>query len=814
MGESIYNSYWQAVLPEILQQLKNGKRTAQIVVKELAQFGKRQSYYANFLIRNGKLTNPDNAFAQGRDLFAVLKELAYFKENLIDKTVQITITKDLLLKMEVLQSAAPDFYTDEDFNQLNRFAKQIKIAGNEEHKKTYDYLKTTYTKTAYWAREVQKNIFPRGAVAVLQKPTNQANKFEFYQWAKIYPNEEAYDYEALAFTVGINTDREFVIKIDTVGLGATDERRILYLTERGDEGNSVIVKALTEEEVLAEGWEQLIAKTASIILEQQPAFDALFKKFQGLNDVVITPEKAKTAMIERNGPLNTIYYGPPGTGKTYELQSLFNRFTIQKTVQTKEEFLEEQISELTWWETVAATLADLKKATVPEIEKHEFMKIKVKQSSTTNVKQVIWGSLQSRTDANCENVKFTDRREPAIFWKDEHSVWTVLDEKMQSETPEILEFVTRVKNFKPSAGSVQKNYKMVTFHQNFSYEDFVEGIKPVFNKYSVEDLEYQIEHGVFYQACNEAAKLAGYVNLQECINDTEENRRAKIASAEPYALFIDEVNRANVSSVLGELITLIEDDKRLGNRNEVVDIVLPYSKNRFGVPGNLHIAGTMNTADRSVEALDTALRRRFVFKAMAPMPELLHPKEMLNRFYNQPEFKTMGWEDEPFSSSADLLYSLLGIDDNIEQALQDQKYDDTERLWLKSDFDVYDDSQFTGVRLDLLLAKINQRLTVLLSKDHTIGHAWFIHVYNLNDLRETFKNKILPLLAEYFYNDYAKIGLVLGKAFVKSTTVQAELFSNFHEAEELASEYNDRIVYSLNDPMLLDIKDFQSIYGR
>jgi len=187
----------------------------------------------------------------------------------------------------------------------------------------------------------------------------------------------------------------------------------------------------------------------------------------------------------------------------------------------------------------------------------------------------------------------------------------------------------------------------------------------------------------------------------------------KDKKVKPYVLIIDEINRGNVSQIFGELITLIEETKRLGNTEEL-QVTLPYSKDKFSVPSNLYIIGTMNTADRSVEALDTALRRRFSFVEMMP------------------------------------------------------------------DLEVLNDKSVNGVDLRELLEIINKRIEVLLGRDHTIGHSYLINVQSDNDLRNTFKNNIIPLLQEYFYGDYEKIGMVVGKGFFAKTEQYAKsLFADF-----------------------------------
>lgn len=220
---------------------------------------------------------------------------------------------------------------------------------------------------------------------------------------------------------------------------------------------------------------------------------------------------------------------------------------------------------------------------------------------------------------------------------------------------------------------------------------------------------------------------------------TNKSDDVKTKKKQNFVLIIDEINRGNVSQIFGELITLIEEDKRLG-AIEALEVTLPYSKERFGVPPNLFIIGTMNTADRSVEALDAALRRRFSFEEMPPKPILIA---------NEGELKATS-----------------GFLDNIE--------------------------------LPLLLNTINKRIEKLLDKDHQIGHSYFMSVKNYKDLKSAFQNKIIPLLQEYFFGDYGKIGLVIGKEFFQTIEKDDEnIFADFEDYD--ASSFAERTIYKLKD---------------
>ncbi|MCY4559739.1 MAG: AAA family ATPase [Chloroflexi bacterium] len=273
---------------------------------------------------------------------------------------------------------------------------------------------------------------------------------------------------------------------------------------------------------------------------------------------------------------------------------------------------------------------------------------------------------------------------------------------------------------------------MVTFHQNYAYEDFVEGIRPALTptggdrRAESAELGYELRPGVLRRIC-EAAEKADQVR---------------------FVLIIDEINRGNIAKIFGELITLIEPSRRIGSV-DATTVTLPYSGDEFGVPDNLYIIGTMNTADRSIQQLDTALRRRFTFVEMMPDPD--HPL----------------------------------VPDNV-----------------------------ASVNCRKMLGAMNERIALLMDREHQIGHTYLLEVESIEDLADRFRNRIFPLLQEYFYDDWRRIDAVLGgNAFVRKDKTGNGYSKLLIEKLDLVDE--ERVTHERlpdDDPAWNRAEEYQRIY--
>nr|WP_315424291.1 AAA family ATPase [uncultured Pedobacter sp.] len=464
-------------------------------------------------------------------------------------------------------------------------------------------------------------------------------------------------------------------------------------------------------------------------------------------------------------PKNQILYGPPGTGKTYH--------TINKALAIIENKTEEEIN--------LEQRKELNKRFNEYIADGQIVFTTFHQSMA--YEDFIEGIKPLKPQPEDSYTKYDI--ESGIFKRICQSALTPNFQKFNSAYNLLVEELSEVESLELKTPRGKEFAVSLNSNGNLNLHTGKERTKQgVLTK---ENIERQI---------NSEDKFLGWEGYFAGVITYLKNKYsyAQNGVAKNFVLIIDEINRGNVSQIFGELITCIEDSKRLGS-DEAIEVVLPYSKNKFGVPNNVYLIGTMNTADRSVEALDTALRRRFSFVEMLPKPSLVSPEKMIWDLWWK--YESVDWDEVEFAEHERSLHHLLGENDLIVLPNNEKDHIWDEIKINGIDEHVFDDFKF-NLNLKDLLERINLRLEKLLSRDHTIGHAFFLGIKNEDDLYSAFFNKIIPLLQEYFFGDYGKIGLVLGSDFVKEIGLDdRKLFADFkYDDEDLLLE---KKVYRIND---------------
>ncbi|MCE3074654.1 McrB family protein [Chryseobacterium gwangjuense] len=658
-----------------------------------------------------------------------------------------------------------NFFEKQEIDILTQYSSKLKT---NDLQSVYDNLKTTYKKVEYWASLVKEKVFKEGEIKIIKKPTNQANIFEFYQWAKIYPSKEDLKNKILAYTVSVEKNEKLVIKIDSVGLSENSLLRKEYYRFRKD---NIIVKEYYLKDF--SGWDDLVNITVRDIMNFEPLF-------YSLKEILIQKNKTTIKMMNSENkkdiiPINQILYGPPGTGKTYntivkavKIANPNFHFTDRERIKKEYERLvdNEQIVFTTFHQSMS--YEDFIEGIKPDVKKDNVI---------YDIIPGIFVELCSKAKDNLDSSKDKDvfhlPFESAFSkfkdeWEEDDSMKFPLKTKGKDYT--IIGFTKKSIQFKKSSGSTSHTLSINTLKEYY------------YNKREVKKSGV----GIYYPAILE--KLYDYPN--------DVNAKSEVLN---YVLIIDEINRGNVSNIFGELITLIEESKRIGNSEEL-QVTLPYSKEKFGVPSNLYIIGTMNTADRSIEALDTALRRRFCFEEMLPITDLLTPSAMYCRLLWK--YESVDWSDREFVEKEEDLFNLL----NVSTEWIDKRKDIWSEMKVtmdKNKSDYFKGFNYSGVNLKNLLETINKRIEVLLDRDHTIGHSYFIDVYSFDDLKKVFKNNIIPLLQEYFYGDYEKIGWILGEGFfIEKELDKKLLFTKFFRQSKPEFE----LKYQLVDVDKIDMK--------
>ncbi len=496
-----------------------------------------------------------------------------------------------------------------------------------------------------------------------------------------------------------------------------------------------------------------------------------YKKISGIQ----TPDKPIAPKTVQRMSLNNILYGPPGTGKTYHSINYAVAIIENKPVEyicledrssVKERYekyiKEERIAFCTFHQSLGyEDFIEGIKPVEPGSEEEQLsyavedgiFKRMCVNASFTFLREDITAETETALDFSAAYDRYVNTVNELLLKGEEVKIQTisggvVMVDNISQKNNIIIKHVNGSREYIVSKNRLSKLAQaypdlneLTNINDQFraeiggsnssAYWAVLNAVRQMSNKNIIKNVSLQLEKDYSYDD-------------KKRIIETMKNDDYKTENPKQYVLIIDEINRGNVSQVFGEIITLMEDDKRLG-ADESIKAILPYSKGNFGVPCNLHIIGTMNTADRSVEALDTALRRRFSFINMEPEPEKLKTTE-------------------------------------------------------------------DGINLSEMLSVINNRLSILKDNDHTIGHAWLWNVQNLNQLKEVFKTKILPLLKEYFYNDYEKLGLVLGDSFFEPhNQVNSNVFANFSGGNGLAMQYDQSWQFQLKSVENLTLSDFLTL---
>ncbi|WP_144716933.1 McrB family protein [Campylobacter coli] len=460
-------------------------------------------------------------------------------------------------------------------------------------------------------------------------------------------------------------------------------------------------------------------------------------------------QQISSEMENKNIPLNQILYGPPGTGKTYH--------TIDKALKILGENLESR---------------DEKKAKFDEYVKNGQIVFTTFHQSYGYEEFVEGIKPMINNEANSQEIQYEikdgvfkelcEKANKNYFLSNKNKNEIDLDKLIFEFANYINQnFINKGDEF-PLENKV--NIKKILLNSKDEYRSFLLGgsikspqrltidiIKRDYLDFknrkilSFKDIKPKYDSQSDYHG-NAIYYFMFYNKLKEFENIQNEKFKIKKENLNSYIIIIDEINRGNVSKIFGELITLIEPSKRIGEKEEL-KVRLPYSGDEFGVPKNVYILGTMNTADRSITSLDTALRRRFEFIEMMP--------------------------------------DVSKLSDNCKD-----------------------------VNLQELLKAINTRIEYLLDREKTIGHAFFIGVKNLEDLKKVFQNKIIPLLQEYFYNDYTLISAVLNDNGMICKDKEDDKY--LQKIKNLDNVDSEKIIYniaSFDNEIWNDIKTYQAIYN-